>query len=200
MTLLRCQSNAGDGEPRSKKFECRWGNLTSLALCDKAVPDRFPITRCFGGHRHVRTAISVTIEPQAESAEFMSAARRIDGAQEGAVGRILDRRSAGDNNWDTAANWSTDSVPGSADDVTIDIAANVVRSERASDAINSLTSTQPLTISGGSLSIAAASTVGRAPRSPGALSRLGNVTVSGLVTLTGGTPSARAASTPTMGY
>ena len=35
----------------------------------------------------------------------------------------------GDNNWDTAANWSTDSVPGSGDDVTIDIAANVVHSE-----------------------------------------------------------------------
>ena len=35
---------------------------------------------------------------------------------------------AGDNNWDTAANWSTDSVPASADDVTINIAANVVHS------------------------------------------------------------------------
>ena len=35
----------------------------------------------------------------------------------------------GDNNWDTAANWSTDSVPTSGDDVTINIAANVVHSD-----------------------------------------------------------------------
>ena len=66
----------------------------------------------------------------------------------------------GDNNWDTPANWSTDSVPASADDVTINIAANVVHSNNVTDSINSLTSTEPLTISGGTLSIAAASTIG----------------------------------------
>ncbi len=66
---------------------------------------------------------------------------------------------AGDNNWDTAANWSTDSVPGSADDVTINIAANVVHSNNVTDSINSLTSTEPLTLSGGTLSIASASTI-----------------------------------------
>ena len=69
---------------------------------------------------------------------------------------------AGDNNWDTPANWSTDSVPGSADDVTIDIAANVVHSDDVTDSIHSLTSTEPLTISGGTLSIASASTIGGA--------------------------------------
>lgn len=65
---------------------------------------------------------------------------------------------AGDSNWDTAGNWSTDAVPGVNDDVTINIAANVVHSSNAQDSIHSLTSTEPLKISAGSLSIAAAST------------------------------------------
>ena len=97
---------------------------------------------------------------------------------------------AGDNNWDTAANWNTDSVPGSADDVTIDIAANVVHSDDVSDSINSLTSAEPLTISGGTLSIASASTIGGALTiSGGTLTGAGDVSVGGLVTLTAGTLS-----------
>jgi hypothetical protein len=96
----------------------------------------------------------------------------------------------GDNNWDTAANWSTDSVPGKGDDVTIDIAANVVHSNDVSDSINSLTSTEPLTISGGTLSIAAASTINNTLSiTGGTLTGAGDVTVSGLVTLTSGTLS-----------
>ena len=117
---------------------------------------------------------------------------RMDGAQDAALGRHLDGRS-GDNNWDTAANWSTDSVPGSTDDVTINISANVVHSNSVTDAINSLTSTQPLTISGGSLSIAAASTMAALTISGGTLTGAGDVTASGLVTLTPAHYRARAA-------
>ncbi len=96
----------------------------------------------------------------------------------------------GDNNWDTAANWSTDSVPGSTDDVTINIAADVVHSNNVTDSINSLTSTEPLTISGGTLSIAAASTIDSTlSLTGGTLTGTGDVTVSGLVTLTTGTLS-----------
>ena len=96
----------------------------------------------------------------------------------------------GDNNWDTAANWSTDSVPGSGDDVTINIAANVVHSSNVSDSINSLTSMEPLTISGGTLSLAAASTIDSSLSiTGGTLTGTGNLTVSGLVTLTSGTLS-----------
>jgi hypothetical protein len=96
----------------------------------------------------------------------------------------------GDNNWDTPANWNTDSVPGSGDDVTINIAANVVHSNDVDDSINSLTSTEPLTISGGTLSIASASTIGGALTiSGGTLTGAGNVSVSGLVTLASGTLS-----------
>ena len=98
--------------------------------------------------------------------------------------------TAGDNNWDTAANWSTDTIPGAADDVTINIAADVVHSDDVSDSINSLTSTEPLTISGGSLSIAAASTTSAALTiDGGTLTGTGAITVGGLLTLTSGTLS-----------
>ena len=97
---------------------------------------------------------------------------------------------AGDNNWDTAKNWSPVGVPGSGADVTINIPANVVHSDNVADSINSLTSTEPLTISGGSLSIAAASTIGGALTiSGGTLTGTGDVTVSGLATLSSGTIS-----------
>jgi hypothetical protein len=100
----------------------------------------------------------------------------------------------GNNNWDTAANWSTDSVPGSGDDVTIDIAANVVHSDNVTDSINSLTSTEPLTISGGTLSIAAASTIDSTLSiTGGTLTGTGDLSVSGLVTLTSGTLSGSSA-------
>ncbi len=96
----------------------------------------------------------------------------------------------GDNNWDTPANWSTDSVPGMGDDVTIDVEANVVHSDNVTDSINSLTSTEPLTISGGTLSIAATSTIDSTlSLTGGTLTGTGNLSVSGLVTLTTGTLS-----------
>ena len=98
--------------------------------------------------------------------------------------------AGGDNNWDTPSNWSTDSVPGSADDVTINVAADVVHSSNVTDSIHSLTSTQPLTISGGTLSITSASTIGGALTiSGGTLTGTGDLTVGGLVTLTAGTLS-----------
>jgi autotransporter-associated beta strand protein len=85
-------------------------------------------------------------------------------------------------------NWSTHSVPGSADDVTINIPANVVHSDPVSDSINSLTSTQPLTISGGTLSIAAASTTsGTLTVSGGILAGTGDITASGAFNVQGGT-------------
>ena len=96
----------------------------------------------------------------------------------------------GDNNWDTAANWSTDSVPTSGDDVTINIAANVVHSDNDDDSINSLTSIEPLTISGGTLSIASSSTIDSTLSiTGGTLTGTGDLSVSGLVTLTAGSLS-----------
>ena len=97
---------------------------------------------------------------------------------------------AGDNNWDSVANWNPERVPTSTDDVTINIAANVVYSlANVTDSINSLTSTEPLTISAGGISIAAASTIGSLSISGGTLTGTGDVSVSGLVTLRAGTLS-----------
>ncbi|MFI5459938.1 MAG: hypothetical protein ACHRXM_31345, partial [Isosphaerales bacterium] len=63
-------------------------------------------------------------------------------------------------NWDTASNWSSDSVPGASDDVTISIAVTnpITHSSSQSDFVNSITSTDPIVLSGGSLSIASTST------------------------------------------
>ena len=97
---------------------------------------------------------------------------------------------AGDNNWDSVANWNPERVPTSTDDVTINTSANVVYSlANVTDSINSLTSTEPLTISAGGISIAAASTIGSLSISGGTLTGTGDVSVSGLVTLTAGTLS-----------
>ena len=59
--------------------------------------------------------------------------------------------NAHDNNWDTRGNWNTNSLPGPGDDVTINTSADVDHSNNVTDTIKSLTSTEPLTISGGTL-------------------------------------------------
>jgi hypothetical protein len=98
--------------------------------------------------------------------------------------------NAHDNNWDTPGNWSTDSLPGMGDDVTINASADVVHSDSMTDTINSLTSSQPLTISGGTLSIASAFTTSSTLTiSGGTLNDPGAITVAGLLTLSGGTIS-----------
>lgn len=64
--------------------------------------------------------------------------------------------NAGDNLWSTPGNWSSNAVPGSADDVTIDVASDPqVRFTAAagSRTINSLLSRENLSFEGGSLKI-----------------------------------------------
>jgi large repetitive protein len=96
--------------------------------------------------------------------------------------------AGGDNDWDNPLNWSTDALPASADDVTIDVAADVVHSSAVTDSIRSLTSSQPLTLSGGTISIAAASsTSGPVVINGGTLAGTGDITVGGPLTLTAGT-------------
>jgi Bacterial Ig-like domain (group 3) len=98
--------------------------------------------------------------------------------------------NAHDNNWDTPGNWSTDSLPGMGDDVTINTSADVVHSNNVTDTIKSLTSTGPLTISGGTLSIASAFTTSSTLTiTGGTLNDPGAITVGGLLTLSGGTIS-----------
>ena len=80
--------------------------------------------------------------------------------------------------------------PALGDDVTIDTSADVVHSDSDSDTIKSLTSTAPLTISGGTLSIASAFTTSSTLTiNGGTLNAPGAITVGGLLTLSGGTIS-----------
>ena len=164
---------------------------TDLRLVDSWGPGLLVswISRCFGGHHHG----AMPFRPQSDRKpnRSRSCRPRIEGMEPRTLlSAVTWTGGAGDNNWDTPGNWSTDSVPGSADDVTINIAANVVHSNDVTDSINSLTSKEPLTLSGGTLSIAAASTIDSTLAiTGGTLTGAGNLTVSGLVTFTGGTIS-----------
>ena len=61
--------------------------------------------------------------------------------------------------WDLGSNWSTGKVPGPGDDVTIDVAAVTVTIDSGSFSVNSATASDPLVISDGNLTLAAASTI-----------------------------------------
>ncbi len=69
----------------------------------------------------------------------------------------------GSGNWDVAANWSTDSVPGSGDDAVINIAsaATITIKSGDSESVHSLTTagTDTLSITGGTLTVAAPSSL-----------------------------------------
>jgi hypothetical protein len=96
---------------------------------------------------------------------------------------------AGDGvNFSSAANWSTNVVPGSADDVTISIAANPTINVNGSFSFNSLTSDEALSMTGSnSLSLAAASQVNAAFSLSGSatLTGAGTVTMAGATTWSG---------------
>ncbi len=64
--------------------------------------------------------------------------------------------SGGD--WDVPANWSTGQLPGLADDVVINMPGITISHGSGTDAVNSLTSADPLIITGGSLAVATSST------------------------------------------
>src|SRR4051794_38694794 len=69
--------------------------------------------------------------------------------------------ASGSGNWDAAANWSTGQVPGSADDVTISTYGTVTIKSGDGESVHSLTTSSgaTLSITGGSLTVAAASTL-----------------------------------------
>jgi hypothetical protein len=98
--------------------------------------------------------------------------------------------SGGD--WDTPSNWSTDAIPGPADDVIINMPdITVTHSLPVSDSVNSLTVSSgdsTLDISNGSLALSAASSIaGSFTLSNATLSMAGDLTISGPTAWTGGT-------------
>src|SRR5215216_4682293 len=93
----------------------------------------------------------------------------------------------GSGYWDTAANWSTGSVPGPTDDVFIDIPHDATVTVRSGGYIHSLYSRNPLVISGGGVIVDTASTIdNRLLVSGGWLQGGGDLTVNGLFEWTGG--------------
>src|SRR5262249_23527795 len=99
--------------------------------------------------------------------------------------------SADGTSWAVAGNWSGNAVPGANDDVTIDLGGNpTIRISSGSQSVHSLTSTDPIAISGGSLAVAASSTIsGGLAMTGGSLSASGSsvtLTVTGTTTDSGG--------------
>ncbi len=73
----------------------------------------------------------------------------------------VDWISTSSGSWDVGSNWSTGKVPGSGDDVVINVSgANpTVTISSGSQSVQSVTADDPLSISGGSLTVAANSTI-----------------------------------------
>jgi RHS repeat-associated protein len=69
--------------------------------------------------------------------------------------------SATSGAWDVGSNWSTGQVPGSGDDVVIDVngATPTVTIDSGDQSVHSLMASDPLSITGGSLTVAANSTI-----------------------------------------
>ncbi len=64
--------------------------------------------------------------------------------------------------WDTAGNWSSDTVPTASDDVTINIPVTnpITHGTSIADAVDSITSQDPITLSAGSLAVATSAALG----------------------------------------
>ena len=93
--------------------------------------------------------------------------------------------------WGDARNWDNDILPTVSDDVFISTAGPVITHSQNVDTINSLHSIRTLTLSGGSLSIAATSEItGGLNLTNATLTGAGEVTLGGSSTWTGGTMSA----------
>ena len=87
---------------------------------------------------------------------------------------------AGDNNWDTPANWSGDAVPTASEDVVINQTGTTI-GVSGNDSANSLNSQNAIAING-SLSLASSFTINNTLTITGTMSGSGNVSVSGMFT------------------
>jgi hypothetical protein len=92
--------------------------------------------------------------------------------------------SGGD--WDTPSNWSSNAVPGANDAVVINLpGAIVTHSANIADSVYSLTSQDALVLSGGSLSLAAASTINNNFTLDATLISASDIHVTGVLTTSG---------------
>ncbi len=97
--------------------------------------------------------------------------------------------SGGTGAWETASNWSRGVVPGASDDVTIDDPSSIatITISGGTQAARSIVSNENLTLSGGSLNLAASSTVNGDLTVSGGTLNLGGgtLTVGGALNLSG---------------
>lgn len=89
--------------------------------------------------------------------------------------------------WDTASNWSTGNLPGAGADAVINLSGiTITHNEAVADSVNSLASSAPISFSGGTLTLAAASTMsGALTLSGGTITGAGDLTVTGLLVWSG---------------
>ncbi|MFI5461718.1 MAG: hypothetical protein ACHRXM_40555, partial [Isosphaerales bacterium] len=86
--------------------------------------------------------------------------------------------------WDTAANWSSNAVPGSIDDAVIALPNITVTHNSGAGSVNSITSQDPIALNGGTLGIASASTINSSlTMSGGALVVSGKLSINALFAL-----------------
>jgi phage baseplate assembly protein gpV len=97
----------------------------------------------------------------------------------------------GSGDWNTPANWSTGALPGPSDDVVLDVPGDMtITHSSGTHAVNSIQSQERFTLSGGTLTVSAASLlVSNVTVGGGTLSGSGDSTISGTLTWTGGTMS-----------
>ncbi len=86
-------------------------------------------------------------------------------------------------NWNDGLNWSTNGIPGSADDVTINVAANpTILLNGANATVHSLNCAESMDLSSGTLEVAAASSIaGTVTLNGAAIGGDGNLTLAGTV-------------------
>ena len=93
---------------------------------------------------------------------------------------------AGDGLWSSAFNWSNDLLPILTDDVTIGLGTGNFVILNTAASINSLTATDPFTLSAGSLTLSNDSSFNDFTLSGGTLAGAGDITVNGLFNWNGG--------------
>ena len=139
---------------------------------------------------------------------------RLESLEDRALPATINWMNAGSGNFDTAANWSTGSVPGAGDDVVINTASSATITVKMGDSlfVHSITTAagDTLAVSNGSLTLLGNSSLagalslsgssrllvntslsvgGTLTENSGELTGPGNVTVTGTLTWTGGTMS-----------
>ena len=94
--------------------------------------------------------------------------------------------NASGGDWDTPSNWSSDSVPTAVDDPVISIAVTnpITHDQSNADSVNSLTSSDPIVLSAGSLAIGTTAALSASLTLDGGTIKGGTLAMTGGATVT----------------